>query len=144
MCDDKIPWDTQLSGTLLERWNDWNSALTENPTAPLTLAPYYQPISNLSLHAFGDASAKGVRAAVYVIVHQDQGVTQQLVCAKSRLTIPRLELVAGHMTVNLVTNVQAALNFLPHETHCWLDSTVALYWIKGVSTIRFKQSAQDP
>lgn len=48
------------------------------------------------------------------------------------------------MTVNLVTNVQAALNFLPHETHCWLDSTVALYWIKGVSTIRFKQSAQDP
>lgn len=100
------------------------------------LAPYHQPISSLTLHAFGDASAKGVSAAVYAIVHQDQGVTQQLVCAKSglakkNLTIPRLELVAGHMAVNLVTNVQAALNFLPHETHCWFDSTVALYWIKG-------------
>lgn len=81
---------------------------------PRALAPYHQPISSLTLHAFGDASAKGVSAAVYAIVHQDQGVTQQLVCAKSglakkNLTIPRLELVAGHMAVNLVTNVQAAL-----------------------------------
>ena len=129
ICDEKILWDTQLPGPLLKRWEDWNSALTENLTVPQTLAPYHQPISSLRLHAFGDASAKGVSAAVYAIVHQDQGVTQQLVCAKSRLakknlTIPRLELVAGHMAVNLVTNVQAALNFLPLETHCWLDSTV--------------------
>ena len=141
ICDDKIPWDTQLPGPLLKRWKDWNSALTENLTVPRALAPYHQPISSLTLHAFGDASAKGVSAAVYAIVHQDQGVTQQLVCAKSRLakknlTIPRLELVAGHMAVNLVTNVQAALNFLPHETHCWLDSTVALYWIKGQGEYR--------
>ena len=62
---------------------------------PRALAPYHQPISSLTLHAFGDASAKGVSAAVYAIVHQDQGVTQQLVCAKSglakkNLTIPRL------------------------------------------------------
>lgn len=49
---------------------------------PRALAPYHQPISSLTLHAFGDASAKGVSAAVYAIVHQDQGVTQQLVCAK--------------------------------------------------------------
>ena len=136
ICDDKIPWDTQLPGRLLKRWKDWNSALTGNLTVPRALAPHHQPISSLTLHAFGDASAKGVSAAVYSIVHHDQGVTQQLVCLKSRLakknlTIPRLELVAGHMTVNLVTNVQAALNFLPQETHCWLDSTVALYWIKG-------------
>ena len=139
ICDDKILWDTQLPG--LKRWKDWNSALTENLTVPQALAPYHQPISSLTLHAFGDASAKGVSAAVYAIVHQDQGITQQLVCAKSRLakknlTIPRLELVAGHMAVNLVTNVQAALNFLQQETHCWLDSTVALYWIKGQGEYR--------
>jgi len=51
------------------------------------------------------------------------------------LTIPRLALVAGHMAMNLVTNVQAALNFLQLETHRWLDSTVALYRIKGQGTI---------
>ena len=141
ICDDKIPWDTQLPGPLLKRWKDWNSALTENLTVPRALAPYHQPISSLALHAFGNASAKGVSAAVYAIVHQDQGITHQLVRAKSRLakknlTIPRLELVTGHMAVNLVANIQAALNFLPHKTHCWLDSTVALYWIKGQGEYR--------
>ena len=62
---------------------------------------------------------------------------QGLVAARSRLskkglTIPRLELVAGHMAVNLATNVRAVVQGHPiHRTCCWLDSTVALYWIKG-------------
>ena len=107
ICDDKILWDTQLPGPLLKHWKDWNSALTENLTVPRALAPYHQPISSLTLHAFGDASAKGVSAAVYAIVRQDQGVTQQLVGAKVKtrkenLTIPRLKPIAGHMAVNLV------------------------------------------
>ena len=51
--------------------------------------------------------------------------------AKRNLTIPRLELIAGHMAVNLVTNVEAALSNYQIATHCWLDSTVALYWIQG-------------
>ena len=135
VCDEKIPWDTQLPGPLLKRWKDWNSALTENLTVPRTLVPYHQPISSLALHAFGNASAKGV-SAVYTIVHQDQGVIQQFVSAKSRLAkknlaVPRLELVSGHMVVNLVTNKQATLNFLRLETHCGLDSNVMFYWIKG-------------
>lgn len=123
ICDSKIPWDTQLPGPLLKRWKEWNATLTENFTVPRALSPYHQPILSLTLHAFGDASAKGVSAAVYAVVHQEQGLTQQLICAKSRLakknlTIPRLELVAGHMAVNLITNVQAALSSLPH-THYW-------------------------
>ena len=136
ICDSKIPWDTQLPGSLLKRWKEWNATLTENFTVPRALALYRQPILSLTIHVFGDASAKGVSAAVYAVVHQDQGVTQQLICAKSRLakknlTMSRLELVAGHMAVNLVTNVQAALSVLPHTAHCWRDSTVALYLIKG-------------
>ncbi|XP_068756897.1 uncharacterized protein [Montipora capricornis] len=68
--------------------------------------------------------------------NETQGVTQRLLCAKSclakkSLTIPRLELVAGHMAVNLATNVHAALNVHQSTVNCWLDYTVALYWIKG-------------
>ena len=88
-------------------------------------------------YAFGDASKQGVAAAVYAVIEQEAGTTQGLVCLKSRiakrnLTIPRLELVDGHMAANLVTNVEEALG---RETvtavHAWLDSTVALYWIDG-------------
>jgi hypothetical protein len=55
---------------------------------------YREPVLNVELHTFGDASTKGVGAVVYSVVRQKFGNTQQLVTAKSRLakeglTIPR-------------------------------------------------------
>ena len=64
-------------------------------------------------------------------------VTQGLVAANARLakeglTIPRLELVAGHTAANLLTNVRDALIWFPVKSlYAWLDSTVALHWIRG-------------
>ena len=41
------------------------------------------------------------------------------------------------MAVNLVTDVEAAAGVEKvMEVHCWLDSTVALYWINGQSEYR--------
>ena len=52
--------------------------------------------------------------------------------AKQGLTIPRRELVSGHMAVNLITNALDALQGFPVTSlHCWLDSTEALHWIRG-------------
>ena len=76
------------------------------------------------------------------MVEQAEGTTQGLVCAKSRLTkrnltIPRLELVAGHMAVNLAANVEKAIDRdLVKAVHGWLDSTIALYWIHGQGDYR--------
>ena len=63
---------------------------------------------------------------------------QGLVVAKSRLaktnlTIPRLELVAGHMAVNLAVNVRRAWEGfrVMEKTQCWLNSTVALHWLNN-------------
>ena len=76
-------------------------------------------------------------ACIYAVIRQASGTKQGLIPARSRLakqglTIPRLELVAGHMAVNLVDNVRDAMDGLPvRSTHCWLDSSVALYWILG-------------
>ena len=46
---------------------------------------YQEPIEEIQLHSFGDASGRGVSAAVYAVVTQASGVTQGLVIAKSRL-----------------------------------------------------------
>ena len=76
-------------------------------------------------------------ASVYAVVKQSSAINQGLVTAKARLakqglTIPRRELVSGHMAVNLLTNVQDALQGFPVTSlHCWLDSSVALHWILG-------------
>ena len=97
----------------------------------------HEKILSIDLHAFGDASGKGVSAAVYAVVEQPSGMNQGLVTARSRLskkglTIPRLELLSGHMATNLVYNVKEALEGFPvRKVYGWLDSTVALHWIRG-------------
>ena len=137
ICETNLAWDAVLPEPLKRRWDSWCANLPEWVTVPRTLAPCRQRVSKVTLHAFGDASIHGVAAAVYAVVQQKEGTTQGLVCAKARLakrnlTIPRLELVSGHMAVNLATNARSALNTHAVSTvHCWLDSTVALYWIKG-------------
>ena len=79
---------------------------------------------------------------MYAVVTQPSGVNQGLVVAKARLakqglTIPRLELVSGHMAANLVHNVQEALEGFPViQVHCRLDSSVALHWICGMGNYK--------
>lgn len=137
-CQLKIAWDKQLPGDLMKSWSKWESQLPEGITAPRTIAKHREPITNINLHCFGDASGRGVSAALYAVLFQPSGTSVGLVTAKARLakqglSIPRLELVSGHMAVNLVVNVRDALVGFPVvELHCWLDSTVALHWIRGV------------
>jgi hypothetical protein len=90
---------------------------------PFPFTIYHLQISEIWLHAFGDASSKGVCAVVYAVVHQQEKVTQGLVCAKSciakrNLTVLRLELIAGYMAVNLVINVKTALTTPNIHIHC--------------------------
>ena len=57
---------------------------------------------------------------------------------KKNVTISRLELVSGHMVANMFGNVRNVLKRYPVTSyHGWLDSTVALYWIKD--TREYKQ-----
>ena len=102
---------------------------------PRSLAKPEEPIQLIDLHAFGDASAKGVSATVFAVVQQPSGSNQGLLksrLSKKGLTIPRLELVSGHMAANLVHNVKKALEGFPvNRVVGWLDSSVALYWIRG-------------
>ena len=100
-------------------------------TIPRSLVVHRKEIELIDLHSFEDACANGVAACVYAVIRQASGTNQGLIAARSRLakqvlTILRLELVAGHMAVNLVDNVRDALDGLPvRSTHCWLDSSVA-------------------
>ena len=79
----------------------------------------------------------GVSATVFAVVKQPSGSNQGLLTAKSRLskkglTIPRIELVSGYMAANLVHNVKKALEGFPvNRVVGWLDSSVALHWIRG-------------
>ena len=137
VCEAKIPWDIPLNNNLLQVWKHWEQQLPVEYEVPRSITLYQEEIEEVELHAFGDASGQGVGAAVYSVVRQRSGTTQQLVAAKSRLakkglTIPWLELVGAHMATNLLINVRNALDNVPApQLYGWIDSTVALHWIKG-------------
>ena len=115
--------------------------LPDQVEVPRSLAVAGEEIREITLHAFADASGQGLAAAVYAVVQQHSVVTPGLVAAKARLTkedltIPRLELVAGHMAANLLTSVRDALIGFPVKSlYAWLDSSVALHWIRGSGNI---------
>lgn len=135
-CDEKRGWDAKLSDEVTKRWKRWEDDLPKQVAVPRSIPKHQEEIEDIALHAFGDASGKGVAAVVYAVVKQRSGSSKGLVAAKARLakkglTIPRLELVSGHMASNLAHNVREALAGFPVSgVYCWLDSTVALHWIR--------------
>ena len=137
VCEAKKPWDALLNNEHLKRWRRWELQLPREQQVPRPIVHYREKVQEVELHSFGDASISGVGAAVYAVVRQESGTTQRLVAAKGRLakqnlTIPRLELVGAYMATNLLINVRNAYDNLPPPMlYGWLDSTVALHWIKG-------------
>ena len=121
VCEKRIPWDQRLPQELENCWKTWENNLPEKVEMPRSFVQHQETITSIGLHAFGDASSQGVSTTVYAVTHQLSGASQGLVTAKSRLakkelTIPRLELVAGHMAANLVNNVKDALKGLKAST----------------------------
>ena len=137
ICDEGLSWDEEITGQLKQRWQKFIKSLPERIEVPRSVTPAKESVKGIHLHAFGDASGNGVSAAVYAVVEQDSGANQGLLVSKSRLakkglSIPRLELISGQMAANLIDNVKQALKGQPIKSCTgWLDSTVALHWVKG-------------
>ena len=67
-CELKQTWDAPLQKNLVSKWEVGERSAHRR-----------------KLHAFGDASVRGVAAAVYAVVRQASKTTQGLVTAKARL-----------------------------------------------------------
>ena len=86
---------------------------------------------------FADASNIVCSAVTIAVVEGETGVVKGLLTSKSRISkrntsIARLELVGGQMAANMVRNLHNALKRWPIvTTTVWMDSMVALYWIRN-------------
>ena len=82
-CDSKIPWDVDLNGNLLQRWEKWEGSLPPEIVVPRSIVSHQEEVTAIELPTFGDASIEGVGAAVYAVVKQPSGTTQQLVTPRA-------------------------------------------------------------
>ena len=73
VCEARIPRDQKLPQGLEIHWQTWENNLTDKVEVPRSIAQHQEEITSINLHAFGDASIKGVSAAVYAITYQPTG-----------------------------------------------------------------------
>jgi hypothetical protein len=65
--------DSNLPCNLMSCWNKWCRKLPSKIDVPRSLVPHREEVQAIDLHAFGDASGQGTCAAVYAVIHQNEG-----------------------------------------------------------------------
>jgi len=92
--------------------------------------------SKFQLHLICGASKDAYGCCIYLRSQWEPENYVQLIIAKSSVapkksTIPRLELLACGIGSRLLSNAKQEMDFHDVDTHCWTDSSNALYWIQN-------------
>ncbi|XP_055308700.1 uncharacterized protein LOC129572709, partial [Sitodiplosis mosellana] len=130
---DKLDWDEEITGSMKEKWEKFNADLTNIKFISISRWLGTQGTSNLQLHGFCDASEKGYGAVLYARTKFNGKYRIELVASKSRVaplkatTIPRLELCAASLLVNLIEVIQPMFETNEVEILCWTDSQIVLH-----------------
>ena len=115
LCDLNVPWDKEIPIDIQTQWLKWVTGLKTEVKIPRSIPIKNEPITKIDIHLFSDASIDGVCTAAYTVVYQPNKVSQSLITSKSRLakeniSIPRLELIALHISSNLAGNLKCSLS----------------------------------
>ena len=141
LCRAKTGWDSPLPDELLSKWHTLVSSLQATP--PIIIPRCYfsklSTSSSCSLVGFCDASKATYAAIVYLLIKTDCEYATRFIACKTRVaplkqqSIPRLELLSALLLTKLISSVQNALasELSLGQTHCYGDSEVTLYWIRG-------------
>ena len=139
-------WDQPLPNEFYSPWIEWCTSLSalqevEVPQCYSTIP--LDEASLIELHVFCDASEHGIAAVSYLRSVDNTGtVTVSFVFGKAKLapshatTMPRLELCAAVLTVEIVELIQREMVFPPCSIIYHSDSKVVLGYIRN-QTRRF-------
>ena len=141
ICNEVKSWDSRLPTKHLEAWQKWTSQLSYLSKFKVPRHVGIVGASRVAVAGFCDASKLGLAAAIYYVSKADSGeVKSNLLCSKTRLTpknvsgIPRLELCAALLLVNLMSHVKNSIPELDHSVfYYFTDSLNVLYWLRSDS-----------
>ncbi|XP_065944078.1 uncharacterized protein [Magallana gigas] len=137
--EESTDWDQHLPDQYQEEWEKWKEQLwyLENLEIPRTyLSVPTEKLLQKHVHVFTDASEEAI-AAVAILRAEDQDgnfhqgfiVGKGKVAPKKAVTIPRLELCAAALGVEISQIIQHQLDIDPKDIHYHTDSKVVLGYI---------------
>lgn len=134
-----IDWDTPLPQEKAGIWTRWKDSLKD--LSSIRIPRMYSPVSPLNalrriLNVFSDASTMAIGAVAYLQVIDCNGYSHTgFVMGKAKLaarpehTVPRLELCAAVLAVELAELIQSEIDLQLDETLLYTDSRVVLGYI---------------
>ncbi|XP_064637173.1 uncharacterized protein LOC135493627 [Lineus longissimus] len=138
-----LEWDDGLPPELEEKARRW---FTEMPKLADVKVPrclrldQTETITEIQIHAFGDASQDAYGAVIYMrTVYSSGRVAVRLVESKSNVappvstSIPRLEMMAAIINLQLTQSILPVLGVAMGQVTFWSDSLNVLYWIRNRS-----------
>ncbi|KAG1924823.1 hypothetical protein F2P79_025910, partial [Pimephales promelas] len=136
-------WDTILPLDKREKWEAWTSSLAELDQLQISRA--YVPTSvcgaqRRELCIFPDASTLAIAAVAYLrVIDLDGRPHVGFVMGRSKLapfpahTVPRLELCAAVLAVELMELIKGEIDTELHDIHFYTDSRIVLGYIHNVT-----------
>ena len=138
-------WDEPLPDSFKEQWDRWISALSnlEHVSIPRQYAGgSFKDAECREVHIFADASKDAIAAVAYLKLTVDQTVHTSFLLGKAKvapsrgLTIPRMELCAAVLAVDIATIIQDQLHIDSDAFTYYSDSQVVLGYVTN-ETRRF-------
>ena len=127
-------WDEPVDDATRSRWGKWRNelCLLESLKVPRSFKPAeFGKIVSAQLHCMSDASTCGYGQCSYLRLEDESGkVHVSFVMGKARVTpkktvsIPRLELAAATISVNIGDKLKNELEYEDIKDHHWTDSKV--------------------
>jgi len=136
-----IDWDQRIESETMTKVAHWFEELpeVEQIRVPRCIKGENQ-VKQMTIHAFSDASERAYGTVVYSRNEFENGeVSVRLIAAKSKvapivaISIPRLELMAAILTMELTMAIKDAIELDISKCTFWSDSMNVLYWIHSQS-----------
>lgn len=132
----KLDWDESIPMHLDYAWTKFKEDIykIENLKIPRFVSCLSKAV--IQVHGFSDASVRAYGCCLYLRCKTDTNVYVHLLTAKSKVaplktkTLPRLELCAAQLLVNLWMSIKSHIHFKIEHTYFWSDSSIVLHWLK--------------
>ena len=132
-----VSWDQEVPEEEATRWIELAKSFTKLNEIRINRQVFLSTYIIITIHGFSDASETGFGAVVYIQCRDADGTCYcNILAAKSRIapkerrSIARLELCGAVVLVNLMELVEAALIVKTYKKYFWMDSAIALHWIR--------------